>query len=570
MFYESRPIVARAARREAAIAAAKSGQMSHRDILLVLIGLMSGMFLSALDQSVVGTAMRTIADDLQGLELQAWVTTSYLITSTVATPIYGKLGDIFGRRKLFIIAISIFLFGSLLCGFAADMFQLAMFRAVQGIGAGGLFALALTVLADIVPPRERARYQGMFLAVFGTSSVLGPVVGGLFASADSIMFTEGWRWVFLINLPIGAIALFMVVTFLHVPHTPKPQRIDWWGAVTIVLAVVPLLLVAENGNEWGWGSTLSISMYVVGGLGILAFILAERAAKETALLPLALFRSSSFSMSTIVGVIVGFGMFGGMITLPLMLQLVNGATPTESGLMMLPMVLGMMLATMVAGQVTRKTGQYKIFLRTGTFMLLVGYLYMITYNADMPYWQMSIGMLVIGMGLGQLMQTLTLVAQQSVKASDIGVATSSATFFRQMGGTLGVAVFISILFNSLADTIGNAFKNKQILADITAAAQDPAVLADPANLEFLKALADSESSTALSDQLKTDSSFLNTIDPRLARPFEVGFAESAVQVFVWGSVAVAIAFVLSFFIKAPPLRETSAAQEAAAAAAAAS
>ena len=558
--------MARAARKEAAIAAAKSGQMSHRDILLVLIGLMSGMFLSALDQSVVGTAMRTIADDLQGLELQAWVTTAYLITSTVATPIYGKLGDIFGRRRLFIIAISIFLFGSLLCGFANDMFQLAAYRAVQGIGAGGLFALALTVLADIVPPRERARYQGMFLAVFGTSSVLGPVVGGLFASADSILFTEGWRWVFLINLPIGAIALFMVVTFLHVPHTPKPQRIDWWGAVTIVLAVVPLLLVAENGNEWGWGSTLAISMYVVGGLGILAFILAERAAKEEALLPLALFKSSSFSMSTILGVIVGFGMFGGMITLPLMLQLVNGATPTESGLMMLPMVLGMMIATMVAGQVTRKTGQYKIFIRTGTSMLLVGYIYMIGYSADMAYWQISIGMLIIGMGLGQLMQTLTLVAQQSVPASDIGVATSSATFFRQMGGTLGVAVFISILFNSLGDTIGKAFKNKEILADITAAAQDPAVLADPNNVEFLQSLAEGGGSS-LGDQLKTDSSFLNNIDPRLARPFEVGFAESAVQVFVWGSVAVAIAFVLSFFIKAPPLRETSAAQEAAAAAA---
>jgi len=558
--------VARAARKEAAIAAAKSGQMSHRDILLVLIGLMSGMFLSALDQSVVGTAMRTIADDLQGLELQAWVTTAYLITSTVATPIYGKLGDIFGRRKLFIIAISIFLFGSLLCGFANDMFQLAAYRAVQGLGAGGLFALALTVLADIVPPRERARYQGMFLAVFGTSSVLGPLVGGLFASADSILFTEGWRWVFLINLPIGAIALFMVVTFLHVPHTPKPQRIDWWGAVTIVLAVVPLLLVAENGNEWGWGSSLAISMYVVGGLGILAFILAERAAKEEALLPLSLFKSSSFSMSTILGVIVGFGMFGGMITLPLMLQLVNGASPTESGLMMLPMVLGMMIATMVAGQVTRKTGQYKIFIRTGTSMLLVGYIYMIGYSADMAYWQIAIGMLIIGMGLGQLMQTLTLVAQQSVPASDIGVATSSATFFRQMGGTLGVAVFISILFNSLGDTIGKAFKNKEILADITAAAQDPAVLADPNNVEFLQSLAEGGGSS-LGDQLKTDSSFLNNIDPRLARPFEVGFAESVVQVFVWGSVAVAIAFVISFFIKAPPLREKSAAQEAAAAAA---
>jgi len=371
----------------------------------------------------------------------------------------------------------------------------------------------------------------------------------------------------LMNLPIGAVALFMVYTFLHVPHIPKPQRIDWWGAVTIVLAVVPLLLVAENGNDWGWGSSLSITMYVVGGLGILAFILAERAAKETALLPLALFRSSSFSMATIVGVIVGFGMFGGMMTLPLMLQLVNGATPTESGLMMLPMVLGLMTATMIAGQVTRKTGQYKIFLRTGTFMLLVGYVYMIGYSADMPYWQIAIGMIIIGLGLGQLMQTLTLVAQQSVSASDIGVATSSATFFRQIGGTLGVAVFISILFNSLGDMIGNAFKNKQILADITAAAQDPAVLADPNNREFLMSMAQGSDSTALSDQLKTDSSFLNNLDPRLARPFEVGFADSAVQVFIWAAVVVAVAFVLSFFVKAPPLRDTSASQEVAAAAA---
>jgi MFS family permease len=447
------------------------------------------------------------------------------------------------------------------------MFQLAAFRAVQGIGAGGLFALALTVLADIVPPRERARYQGMFLAVFGTSSVLGPVVGGLFASADSLLFVDGWRWVFLMNIPIGAVALLMVYTFLHVPHTPKPQRIDWWGAVTIVLAVVPLLLVAENGNDWGWGSSLSITMYVVGGAGILAFILAERAAKESALLPLALFRSSSFSMSTIVGVIVGFAMFGGMMTLPLMLQLVNGATPTESGLMMLPMVLGMMMATMVAGQVTRKTGHYRSFLMTGTFMMLVGLVYMTGYSADMPYWQISIGMVLIGLGLGQLMQTLTLVAQQSVPASDIGVATSSATFFRQMGGTLGVAVFISILFNSLGDKIGEAFKNKQILADITAAAQDPAVLADPNNREFLMSMTEGSDSAALSDQLKTDSSFLNNLDPRLARPFEVGFADSAVQVFIWASVVAAIAFALSFFVKAPPLRDTSAAQEVAAASA---
>jgi EmrB/QacA subfamily drug resistance transporter len=562
--------VARAARKEAAIKAAQSGeQMTHRQIILVLIGLMSGMFLSALDQSVVGSAMRTIADDLKGLELQAWVTTAYLITSTIATPIYGKLGDIFGRRRLFIIAISIFLLGSVLCGFALDMYQLAAYRAVQGIGAGGLFSLAITVLADIVPPRERARYQGMFLAVFGTSSVLGPVVGGLFAQADQILWINGWRWVFLINLPVGAMALFMVVTFLHVPHIAKPQKIDWWGAVTIIIAVVPLLLVAENGNDWGWSSTQSIGMYVLGGVGILSFILAERAAGETALLPLKLFKSSAFSLSTIVGVIIGFGMFGGMMTLPLLLQLVNGASPTESGFMMLPMVAGMMTATVISGQITRKTGKYKIFLSTGTALLLLGYLFMTTYNADMPFWQVSIGMVLIGLGLGQLMQTLTLVSQQSVPASEVGVATSSATFFRQMGGTLGVAVFISILFNSLANTIGDAFKNKTISAGVLEAAQDPKVLADPANAAFLQSMK-SGAAGDLGDQLKTDSSFLSHLDPRLARPFIVGFSHSAVQVFIWASVVVAVAFVMSFWVKAPALRDTSASQEAREAAAAAS
>ena len=561
--------MAREARKAAAAAKAASGQpMTHREILLVLVGLMSGMFLSALDQSVVGSAMRTIADDLKGLELQAWVTTAYLITSTIATPIYGKLGDIFGRRRLFIVAISIFLLGSVLCGFALDMYQLAAYRAVQGIGAGGLFSLAITVLADIVPPRERARYQGMFLAVFGTSSVLGPVVGGLFAQADQILWINGWRWVFLVNLPVGAIALFMVVTFLHVPHTPKPHRIDWWGAVTIILAVVPLLLVAENGNDWGWTSAQSITMYVTGGVGIIAFILAERAAKEEALLPLKLFRSSAFSLSTIVGVIIGFGMFGGMMTLPLLLQLVNGASPTESGFMMLPMVAGMMAATVVSGQVTRKTGKYKIFLSTGTALLLLGYLYMVTYNAHMEYWKVSIGMVLIGLGLGQLMQTLTLVSQQSVPASEVGVATSSATFFRQMGGTLGVAVFISILFNSLATTIGDAFKDKTILANLAAASQDPKVLANPANVEFLKSMK-AGAGSGLGDQLKTDSSFLSKIDERLAEPFKVGFANSAVQVFLWASVVIAVAFVMSFFVKAPALRDTSASQEAREAAAAA-
>jgi MFS family permease len=259
-------------------------------------------------------------------------------------------------------------------------------------------------------------------------------------------------------------------------------------------------------------------------------------------------------------------MFGGMMTLPLILQIVNGASPTESGFMMLPMVFGMMTATVISGQITRKTGKYRIFLTTGTGFLLLGYVYMNGYSADLEYWQVAIGMMLIGFGLGQLMQTLTLVSQQTVPASEVGVATSSATFFRQMGGTLGVAVFISILFNSLGDNIKNAFKDPTVLAGVKAAVQDPAVLADPNNQVVLQAMKDPASS-ALGEQIKTDSSFLSNLDPRLARPFLVGFADSAVTVFFWATIVVAGAFVLSFFIKAPELRNTSASQDAAAAAA---
>jgi EmrB/QacA subfamily drug resistance transporter len=558
--------MARAERKAAAAASAISGEMTHKQIMLVLVGLMSGMFLSALDQSVVGAAMRTIADDLKGLELQAWVTTAYLITSTVTTPIYGKLGDILGRRRLFIVAITIFIFGSLLCGTAADMLQLAAWRAVQGIGAGGLFTLALTVLADIVPPRERAKYQGMFLGVFATSSVLGPIIGGLFAGANQILFISGWRWVFLINLPIGIVALFMVVAFLHVPHTAKNHRIDWLGAVTIVIAVVPLLLVAENGRDWGWDSFESIAMYVTGGVGIILFILAERAAKHEALLPLTLFKSKTFSMATILGVLVGVGMFGGMMTLPLLLQIVMGATPTEAGFMMLPMVAGMMTATIISGQITSKTGKYKMFMVIGPILLTLGYLYLTSFNADTQFWQAAIGMVLIGLGLGQLMQTLTLAAQNSVPASDVGVATASATFFRQMGGTLGVAVFISILFNNLVDTIPAAFKRPEVAAGIKEALKDPKVLADPNNADFLKGL-QSGDMAALAGKLNTDSSFLNNLDPRLARPFLVGFADAGVTVFASAAAVVAIAVIIAIFTKAPALRTKSAVQEAAAAAA---
>jgi EmrB/QacA subfamily drug resistance transporter len=552
----------------------EGGSLTHKEIILILIGLMSGMFLSALDQSVVGTAMRTIADDLQGLELQAWVTTAYLITSTISTPIYGKLGDIFGRRRLFLIAIVIFVVGSVLSVLATSMYELAAYRAVQGLGAGGLFALAITILSDIVPPRERARYQGFILAVFATSSVLGPVVGGLFSGAGEILFITGWKWIFLINVPFGAIALFLVWRFMHVPHTPVNHRIDWLGAVTIVLAVVPMLLVAENGRDWGWTSATSIAMYVTSIVGIVTFIYAERAAGEEAILPLKLFSNATFSLTTVLGVIVGIGMFGGMMTLPMLLQIVNGVTPTEAGYLMLPMVAGMMIATTVSGQITSKTGKYKIFMVIGTGMLTLGYVSLFGYQYDTPIWAMSISMVIIGMGLGQLMQTLTLSAQNAVEAKDIGVATSSTMFFRQMGGTLGVAVFVSILFNNLPDNIKGAFENSkygdpfnQKVGEIMGKLSTGEISADDPNVQFVQEFVSDPAS--MGDKLNGDSSFLSNLDPELARPFLVGFAESSVSVFVIAAIVVAVAFALSFFVKETPLREKSAAEEKAEAAMAA-
>ncbi|ROR83164.1 drug resistance transporter, EmrB/QacA subfamily [Plantibacter flavus] len=535
--------------------------LSHRQILFIIFGLMAGMFLSALDQTIVGTSMRTIADDLDGMALQAWVTTAYLITSTVSTPIYGKLSDIFGRRPLFIIAISIFLIGSLLAGMSGSMYELAIFRAIQGLGAGGLMALPLTIMGDMLAPRERAKYQGYFLAVFGVSSVIGPLIGGLFAGAPELLFITGWRWVFLINLPIGVIALAIVLRFLHIPHTRHSVRIDWWGAATVVLAVVPLLLVAEQGRIWGWASAGSIACYAIGVAGIVGFILVERAMGDDALIPLKLFKNSTFRVATILGVLVGFGMFGAMMTVPLFLQLVEGATPTESGLLMLPMILGLMISSIASGQIIARTGKYKAFPIVGTFLLLSGFFYFSFATADKPVWWMMGGMLLVGLGLGQLMQTLTIASQNAVEARDIGVATSSSTFFRQIGGTLGTAVIFSVLYTRLPDTIGAAFKDPTLLANAQAAAQNPAVLSDPANKGILDVLSKVQSGGSAGSALDGDTSFLVGANHDLAAPFLTGFADATVTVFWVSFAVVAVAFVLSWFLKAPPLRAKSALQE---------
>jgi EmrB/QacA subfamily drug resistance transporter len=582
--------------------AAPAGQplLSHRQILFIIFGLMAGMFLSSLDQTIVGTSIRTIADDLDGLSLQASVTTAYLITSTVMTPIYGKLSDIFGRRPLFLIAISVFLLGSLLAGTAQSMFELAGYRALQGIGAGGLMALPLAILGDILAPRERAKYQGYFLAVFATSSVLGPLIGGLFAGTPEILFVDGWRWVFLVNLPVGAIAVLLVVRFLHVPHTRHRVKIDWWGATTIVVGLVPLLLVAENGRDWGWGSPLAIGCYALGTLGLAAFVAVERLMGDAALIPLKLFRHPTFSMVTVLGVLVGFGMFGAMMTLPLYLQLVNGASPTESGFLMLPMILGLMISSIASGQIIARTGRYRVFPTIGSGVLAAGFLWFTFASAERPVWFMMIGMLLVGLGLGQLMQTLTIASQNSVGPREIGVATSSATFFRQIGGTLGVAILFSVLFTRIPDTIQAAFGRGDVLRAALDAALDPAVATAPQNAAIMDQvyagivdpvtqqlpgvdLADDRVRAGVLDtvvprvqealggangspvgaSLDGDTSFLTGADPRLTAPFLDGFADAAVTVYLVCLAVVLVAFVLSFFLKAPPLRTKSALEEVA-------
>ena len=587
-------------KQQAQAIADAGGVMTHRQILFVIFGLMAGMFLSALDQTIVGTSMRTIADDLDGLALQAWVTTAYLITSTIATPIYGKHSDIFGRRPLFIIAIVIFLVGSVAAGFANSMYMLAVVRALQGLGAGGLMALPLAIMGDILAPRERAKYQGYFLAVFGISSVVGPLIGGLLSGTPEILFVTGWRWVFLINLPIGVIALAIVLRFLHIPHTKRPVRIDWWGAATVVIALVPLLLVAEKGREWGWDSPAALACYVIGALGIAAFIVSERLMGADALIPLTLFKNSTFSMATVLGVLVGFGMFGAMMTIPLYLQLVKGSSPTLSGFQMLPMILGLMIASIASGQIIARTGKYGLFPRLGTLLMGAGFFWLTFLTADKGVIWIMIGMFLIGLGLGQMMQTLTLASQNAVGPRDIGVATSSSTFFRQIGGTLGVAVLFSVLFSRIGDAISDQLGKSAILTRALDAALNPAIagasenkgvmaaiwnkIVDPitANLPAGVDLSDAATRASVVDQavpniqsaldsgsaggglstsLDGDTSFLNGANHDLTAPFLNGFNDATVTVYWVGLAVVLVAFVLSFFLKTPPLRAKSALQE---------
>ena len=521
--------------------AGDSGEYTHRQVLTILSGLMLGMFLGALDQTIVSTSIRTIADDLDGLAVQAWVTTAYLITATITTPIYGKLGDNYGRKKLFMFAITVFVLGSALCSFAGSMSQLAAFRAFQGLGAGGLFTLVLAIIGDIVSPRERARYTGYFMAMFGTSSVLGPLIGGFFAGQASIATIDGWRWVFLVNVPIGIAALIVVFRTLHVHHTPRHVRIDWWGAVTLVVALVPLLAVAEQGRSWGWDSGRSIVCYVVGAVGVVAFVLAERMMGDAALIPLRIFAIRPAAVTIAASVIVGMAMFGGIMLLPQYMQIVHGASPTEAGLLMLPMVVGMMSGSISSGQVIARTGHIRLFPIVGSAVMVVGLFLLSLATADTALVWVSLSMLVFGIGLGNCLQPILLIVQSAVPPAEIGVATSSATFFRQIGGTLGVAVFLSVLFGTVGGNIGDA------------------VEAESRTPEFQQAVAQGHHlDPALIHQVQEDSSFIETLPDPIAHPFKVGFAESMDLVFMLAAGVGLLAFLILLLLPPVELRATSA------------
>ena len=429
------------------------GYLSHRQILVVMTGLMTGLFLAALDQSIVGTALPRITSELGGLDKLSWVVTAYLLTATSSTPLWGKISDLYGRRLLFQIAIVTFMAGSLLSGFSQNIDQLIVFRAVQGLGGGGLMALAMATIGDVIPPRERGRYQGYFAAVFGTSSVLGPVLGGWFADGP------GWEWIFFINIPFGIIALVVTSASLKIHHVRREHSIDYLGAAVVVASVTSILLyTAWAGPQQGWGSATGLALLGAGLALAVVFVLVELRATEP-IIPMRLFRNSIFTISNIFGFMIGAAMFGSMIFIPVYLQVVDGMSPTKSGLAMVPMVLGIFTTSISAGRRMSHTGRYKMFPILGAAIVAGALVLLSTLDSDTPYWYAGVAMYVMGFGLGFTMQVLIVVVQNSVDRSDMGTATASVAFFRQMGGSFGTALFGAILSSRLAVYMADAMRN---------------------------------------------------------------------------------------------------------------
>jgi EmrB/QacA subfamily drug resistance transporter len=493
------------------------GYLSHRQILVVLGGVMAGMFLAALDQSIVGTALPRIVSDLGGLEHLSWVVTAYLLTSTASTPLWGKISDLYGRRPMFQTAIVVFLVGSLVAGAAGSMALLIGGRAVQGLGAGGLIALALATIGDVIPPRERGRYQGYFGAVFGVSSVAGPLLGGWFTDGP------GWQWIFWINIPIGIGALVVTSVALRRPSVRRDHSIDYVGAALIVASVTSILLyTAWAGTQYGW--TDPLSLVLLGGGILLAgiFVFVESRADEP-IVPLRLFRNRVYTPTILFTAIMGLAMFGGIIYLPVYLQVVQGLTPTESGLALLPMVVGIFTTSISSGRMVTRTGRYKIYPIVGAAVTAIALVLMSMLHVDTPYWLIAIYFFVFGSGLGFTMQIVVTAVQNAVERRDMGVATSSVTFFRSMGAAFGTALFGAVLISRLGHYLAAA-------AGALPTGADSSQIAN--NVQAIQALPDAVRAVVIDAWVK-----------------------SLHDVFLTAAPIVVIAFVTAFFIPEVPLRE---------------
>ena len=418
-------------------------ELTHREILVVMSGLMLGMLVAALGQTVVATALPTIVGELGGQDQLAWVVSATLLTSTASTPLWGKLSDLYGRRPLFQAAIVVFLAGSVLCGLSQTMGQLIGFRAVQGLGIGGLMALSQAILGDIVSPRERGRYQGYIGSVFGAASIGGPLIGGFLVDGP------GWRWCFYVGVPIGIAAYVVTNRVLTMPFTRRDHQIDYLGAALIVGGVsLLLLLLSLGGSEFAWGSTEIIGMAVGSAVLLVLAVVQERRAVEP-IIPPRLFRIPTFRITSLVGFIVGVAMFGAIVYLPQYLQIVKGQSPTRSGLLTVPLMVGLMGMSIGSGRIITRTGRYKVFPVVGLVVVAVGLGLFSLLGVDTPLPVAGASMLVLGAGLGMVMQVLVLAVQNAVEHRDLGTATSAATFFRSMGGALGVAVFGALLSDRL-------------------------------------------------------------------------------------------------------------------------
>ena len=439
--------------------------------MTIFFGLMIGMLLSALDQTIVSTALPTIVGDLGGLEHLSWVVTAYMLASTVTAPLYGKLSDLYGRRTLYQAAILIFLLGSVLAGLSQSMLQLIIFRGIQGAGAGGLMVLAQVIVGDIVSPRQRGRYQGYIGSVFAFSSIAGPLIGGFFVDHMS------WRWVFYVNFPLGAIAIFVTQKSLKLPHTRREHKIDWAGAALSTIAISSLLLAAVSGGTvYPWASAEIVGLCALSLVAGAWFIRVESRASEP-ILPLELFRNRVFSVGSLLSFLVGVTMFGAIIFMPLFLQVVIGVSATRSGLLLMPLMAGLLTSSIVSGRLITRLGRYRIFPILGTLVTSLGYGLLAIMHPNTSLVVACLNMALVGLGLGMIMQVIVLAIQNAVDRKHLGAATSAAQFFRSIGGTIGITLFGVIMNNQLDTRLAQAVPAGALPGDPKALLRTPAAIA---------------------------------------------------------------------------------------------